>query len=400
MRFWRELRAAVAFLLATSLACSPARALVALNDGHDRIYVTGSASVTHDTNVFTNSDNKGDFIYSSSISAEYMRRAGWIGVNGSVGVSSSKFAKFTGQSFANPSFSLGFTKQSGRTTGALSLTAARESRADAAVNLRTVLWNYGTNLSVKYPLAGAYTLSGQLGWASNRYIDQSLFANLSTYTAALDVYRILASDREVLAGYRYRYGETSRSTGSADHSLSLGLSGKIIRGVTGNLRLGYETRVATGQPAKPGLGGKDSPRFSSWTASGATSYAATKRLNFSAQIAKDISTTATDSSVDSLTASLDGQYAFSSRISLGGSAGWGDSHFLGESGRVVISAGPPAVLGAHRRDTFMNWGASFNYSLSEHLHASLGYVWFQNWSTSSYADFVRGTWSGSVSSHW
>ena len=40
-----------------------------------------------------------------------------------------------------------FTKQTGRTTGSLSLSASRESRADAAVNLRSTSWNIPVGLT-------------------------------------------------------------------------------------------------------------------------------------------------------------------------------------------------------------------------------------------------------------
>ena len=89
----REYRAAVTLLLITALACSPAHALVTFDDGHDKIYVTGSVTVSRDSNVFANSDNRGDYVYSSALSAEYTRRAGWIGVNANAAVGSSHFAR-------------------------------------------------------------------------------------------------------------------------------------------------------------------------------------------------------------------------------------------------------------------------------------------------------------------
>src|SRR5687767_9084589 len=108
MILWRNIRAALAVMLATSLACPPSRALVRLNDGHDKIFVSASVSVSHDSNVFANSDDRGDYVYSTSLGAQYTRRAGWIGVNANAAVSSSKFATLDGQDFNNPSFGLEF----------------------------------------------------------------------------------------------------------------------------------------------------------------------------------------------------------------------------------------------------------------------------------------------------
>ncbi|MBI5694112.1 MAG: hypothetical protein HZC55_28890, partial [Verrucomicrobia bacterium] len=171
---------ALAGLLVALMVCPPSHALVSLNDGRDRIYVSGSVSVSRDSNVFANSDHQGDYVYSTTLTADYTRRAGWIGVNAHAGVSSSRFGEFKSQDFNNPSFGVEFTKQTGRTTGSLVLSAARESRADAEVNLRSTSWNVPVGLSVKYPLAGAYTLAGSFGYSSRRFLDEAVFTSLET----------------------------------------------------------------------------------------------------------------------------------------------------------------------------------------------------------------------------
>ena len=73
MKFWRELRVIVALLAAAVIACPPARALVTLNESHDHIYVTGTFGVSRDSNIFANHDNQGDFVYTSSLVADYTR---------------------------------------------------------------------------------------------------------------------------------------------------------------------------------------------------------------------------------------------------------------------------------------------------------------------------------------
>lgn len=383
----------MAVALAASIAGAPARALVSLNEGHDKIYVNAAVSVGHDSNVFANHDSPADTVYSTAVSADYARRAGWIGVNANVAVNSSRFGSVKGQDFDNPSFNLEFTKQTGRTTGALSLSAARESRADAAVNVRSTSWNVPVGLHFKYPVTGTYTVAGALGYSSRRYVNEAVFASLVTYDAAVDVLHMLSTERDMIAGYRYRFNDTSRNTSSVDHGFSLGLSGRLIRGVMGNLRLGYQTRLLRGIP-----GGNK--QFDSWTASGSSSYAISKKFSLHGTLAKDFSTTATDSSVDNTTATLDAQYAYNSRWTVAGSASVGDSRFLGETGRVVISAGPPPLLGVQRHDNYLSWTASLNYSMNEHLKAALAYAWFENWSSYSYADFVRASWSLTISTRW
>ena len=70
MNVRREVRATIAIGLASLLACPPARALVALNDGRDRIYVNGSVTVGYDSNIFASNGSEGDTVYSTAVSAD------------------------------------------------------------------------------------------------------------------------------------------------------------------------------------------------------------------------------------------------------------------------------------------------------------------------------------------
>lgn len=393
MRLGRNTRIAAALLAAVSVLRSPSLALVSLNDGHDKIYVSAGVSMGFDSNVFANSDATSSAVYSTSVSAEYTRRAGWIGVNANASVGSSKFASIDGQDFTNPSIGLEFTKQTGRTTGSLTLAASRESRADADVNTRSTYWNIPIGLNFKYPIVSTYTLAGSFGYSSRRYVDEAVFASLATYSASLDLFHTLSTERDMLGGYRYRFSETSRDTSTTDHSASLGLSGKIIRGVNGSLRVGFQRRLvdnaALGRQA-----------FNSWTASGSASYSINKKTNLGLTIAKDFAITATDSSVDTTTVALDAQYAHNSHWSLTGSLAYGDTAFLGDGGRIILLPGPPIVFGPQRHDDYLSASASLNYSMSEHLKAALTYAWFKNWSTVSFADFVRSSWTLTLSTRW
>ena len=393
MKIWREFRAIVALLLAATLACPPARALVTFNDSHDHIYVTGTFGLAHDSNIFASHDSQGDFVYTANIVAEYTRRAGWIGINANVAVSASRYGKVKGEDFNNPSYGLELTKQTGRTTGSFTLNVARSSRADAAVNLRTSSWNYNAGLNYAYPIVNRLKLSGTLGYAGQKYIGDTPLANLGTYTANTSLFYMLSGERDLVGGYRYRYSQTSLNTATTDHAVSLGLNGRIIRGINGSVNLGYQLRVPSGVDNKE-------PRFSAVTASAATSYAVTRKISLSAQASKDFSTTATGASVDTTSANLTAEYAYNSHWSFSASTGGSDSRFLGESGRVVISSGPPILYGPSRHDNSANWNASLLYSRSEHLKISFGYGWSENWSTIAFADFIRTNWNLNLSSRW
>ncbi len=388
---------AIAIVLALSLLCSPARALVSLNDGHDHINVIASAGTSWDSNVYANREARSDHTVNTSVVAEYTRRAGWIGVNGTVAIDSTRYNVFKSENFNNPRFNVEFTKQTGRTTGSLTLAAARQSRADAAVNVRSTSWNYNAGFNYKYRIANLYTLSGHFGYSFIDYVANSTtFPDLATYTASVDLIRVFTTERDISLGYRFRKIETAENASYDDHAVNAGLSGRLISGVMGSLRAGYQVRSPHGFLPF----GIPQPKFSSWTASGSATYALNKRTNFTGSVGKDFSTTANDVSVDTSTASLIADFAYNSHLTLNASVTAGDSRFLGDAGKVIVSLGPPPVLGDSRHDKFLSANASVAYSLNQHLKASLGYTWFRNWSNSSFADFARETYDFSVSSGW
>jgi hypothetical protein len=384
MKLPRELRPAVALLLATGLACTPAQGLVTFNGGHDHLYVTGNLGVAYDSNIFANNVSDGDTIYTASVLAEYARKAGWIAVNGSLEVEASRFAGHTAENFTNPKMSLELTKQGGRTTGSLLLNAARESRADPTVNLRNESWNYGVSLNAKYPVIERYSLSGSLSYSLVDYIDNALYVDLRSYGATADLFYVLSKERDLVAGYRYRDNQSSVNTSTEDHAFTAGVSGRIVRGYNGSLRVGYQTR----HPQKT-----SDVSFGSWTGSASVTHGFSKKLSLTAVGSKDFSTTATNTNVDVTTFSTDLQYAFNARWVAHGGLAYSNTRFLGLRGIDVTT-------GRSRADTMLQGDVGVTYSASEHFKLSLSYLWSENWSTLAYSDFIRTNWSLNLSSRW
>ena len=378
-------RRLIALVLAATLAALPAHGLVRLNEGHDQIFVAASVSAARDSNVFASSDSAGDFIYSTSLTAEYVRRAGWIGVNASVGVASSRFSTLKSQDFDNPSFSAEFTKQSGRTTGSVTLSAARQSRADAATNLRSTSWSYQAGLNVAYPVIERFKLAGQFSYASQYQVDRPNLVDVSTYTAAMNLFYVYNTERDLSTGYRYRTTTTSRSDATVDHNFSVGTTGRLIRGLNGSVNVGYQFRVPSNA--------NNHEKSSGLSASAATQYALNRKMSLTGQVAKDYSTTSTDATVDTLVVDLGFKYAYSSKISFIAGAGIGDSRFLGNNSRVLFDVGPPAIYGPQRHDTFIHYDAMLAYTRSERFKIGVSYSWFKNSSTLAFADFIRSSWN-------
>lgn len=227
------------------MATAPAaRALLRMNDGRDQVYVTAYTGVGYDTNIFTSKNAASDLMVSGGAGMEYSRKAGLIGVNGSLGWNFGSFATFSSENFLNPSASLEFSKGTGRTTGSLQLNSTRDSRADPTVGLRTDSWTYGANLNLRYPVIERYSIAGNVGWSRVDYQDEGInFSDIDTYSMGGDLFYTWRSDRDLVGGYRYRTSSAQFQSTSFDHSFYGGLSGRIISKLSGSARLGWSTRT-------------------------------------------------------------------------------------------------------------------------------------------------------------
>jgi hypothetical protein len=374
-----KLRATCAGLIAGALGCSPALALVSLNEGTDHIYVTGSASMAYDSNIFAHAGSDGDYIYSAGLLFEYVRRAGWIGVNGSLALNASRFGSNTTENFNNPRFGLEFVKTGGRTTGALAFAAIRESEADAVINQRVQSWNYNAAVNFKYPVIERYSFAGSFSFADRIYDDPVGLTDLLTYTAGTDLFYQLSTERDFVAGYQFRRSETSSKSTFNDHSFTFGLTGRILPKLSGSLRAGYQVRTPVGTTTDGG--------FKGLTANGAVTWTMTKKLGLTGHLARDVSVTSTNESVDTTAAGLEANYTMNGQVALSANVGTGANRFL-------------SVPGAGRRDVYFEGGGGVSYKMKEHLKAALSYAFLQNWSTFSYSDFTRHTVTFTLSSRW
>ncbi len=378
MGLFRTLHAGIAVLLSLGVVALPVRALVSIDAGKNQLFINSTATVTYDSNLFANSAGGGDYVYGLNLGANYTRRAGLIGLDASVGVATSRFGKFHAEDFQNPSFTAAFAKQTGRTTGTLTLSAARQSRADSAANLRNESWFYQAEMNLKYPVIERYSLSANAGYSLRDYADNTTVVDLASYAFGLDLFYVYTTDRDLIAGYHFSEDKTSANSKSFNHSFTAGLAGRLFGQLQGTLRAGYGLRVPHDRTTDASYG--------SWTANASTAWKFTKRLNVTGQLSKDVSTTSTNTSVDTLSTALDAQYILNARTIFDLGTSWSNSRFLG-------------ALGGGRHDVAWSWNLALSRTINSHLKASLSYVSSQNWSTVNFSDFSRRAATMSLSSH-
>jgi hypothetical protein len=361
-------------------------ALVSLEDGRDHLFVDGSVEVGYDSNVFANAQSGGSLTTEGSLGVDFTRRAGWIGVNASASLSFARYANFRDQDYVDPKFTAELTKQTGRTTGSLTVSVQRENRADLTVNTRDISWNYDVGLNFQYPVIERYSISGALDFSRVDYQDEPQFTDLSTYTANLSLYYILNEQRDLFVNYRLRDSDEQTGAFSIDNALSGGVSGKVYGPFNGSLQLGYQSRTEHGGP-------DSGMNFDDVTASGAATWNINRRMTLTANLSQDYSTIATGQSIESTSAGLVFQDSFTAKASATLSGSVGRNKFLGTEGEINPD-------GPERIDYYFDLSAAYFYTVNQHLKVFINYSYYRSYSTLAYAEFPREQLDLGMSSHW
>ncbi len=360
------------------LALPRAPALLNIDGSRNQLFVFGSVAFGYNSNVFSDSTGRADYTITADAGVDLKRRAGIIAVNATAKVAYVYYGKYSDESAVNPSFYIEFNKTTGRTTGAITISAFRESRSDSAVNLRTSSWNFPLGLSLKYPINDKFYVTSSTSYLQRRYSDSTRLANYTDYTEGLDLFYVYTSKLDLVGGYRVRVSKTSIGNDTTDHWLNIGATGGLFAKLSGSIRLGYQIRDTAGS------GGE---HFNHVNASGSLSWPVTRKLGLTGSINRDFNTIATGTSVDSTSVALHAAYAFSRKYEFGAGVGYGRNQFLG---RTQLA----------RSDDFFSFDVNAHYKMNEHLSFGASYAYFRNSSNVSFSEFSRQGFSFDIASRY
>ena len=367
MIFPRHTRCFLLAILTLALALPRGHALLNIDGSRNQVFVFGSATFGYSSNIFSESTGRGDYSLSAEAGIELKRRAGIIAVNSTFKVDYQRFNKYSHENSVNPSFYIEFNKTTGRTTGAFTINAYRETRSDSAVNVRTTSWNFPLGLNLKYPVNDKFYVTSDTTYLKRSYTDSTTLANLTDYSEGIDVFYVFSSKLDLVGGYRIRISRTSNGNDTTDHWFNVGASGGLFSKLNGSVRFGYQIREVAGPSAE---------NFTHWNALASVNWPATRKLALSSQLSRDFNTIATGSSVDSTSATLRATYAYNRKLQLDTGIAWGRNIFLGRNQ-------------PRRTDNFFSWDIGAKYKFNEHLNVGASYTYFRNRSTFSFSEFER-----------
>lgn len=364
-----HIRRILALIAIAAAAGRPASAAFSFNSGRDKLALSAEYGLAYDSNLFSRAGGEGDSSQSLSLSAEYARRAGIIGMDASTSFVFQRFRTFSSEDYSNPSFQLEFDKQKGRLTGSAEFLARKENRSEVAINVRAASWNYESTLNLRYPINDRYYFKTAGGFNYRDYRDNSTLFDLKSFHQSVDVFYVYSSKLDLTGGYRLRAGEASGGARTLDHAFTVGATNNILPKLNGAVRAGYQWRNEQGP--------RDN-RFGSLTTSVSLEWPATSKLTVETIVSKDFVTTATDVSVDVAAFSLSATYKPLPKLSLNAGAGYSLSDYLGQPG-------------AGREDRAFSCNAEISFAFSPQISSSISYSNLDNDSNSAFSDFARHT---------
>jgi len=362
----RIARYSLALILAGLITTPPtAQALMNFDGTRNQLFVFGTVTADYNSNIYAQADGPGDYSVTVQAGTELKRKAGLIGVDFIAKVDFVRYGEYTDENSINPNFALLLSKDSGRTTGSLSISAFRETRSDSAVNLRTTSLNFPVALNVRYPIDDKFYVTSATEYLRRNYEDNDQLLDYDDISEALDLYYTYSSKLDLLAGYRLRFSKTSLYGRATDHWFSVGATGGLLAKLSGTVRVGYQLRnLESGSP----------DHYDNFNFLAGLTWPVLRKLSVSLDAIRDFGTIATGESVDTSSITLRGTYTYNSKLQFTSSLGTGVNNFLGDTQN-------------DRRDTYFSWDTGFIYEMNEHFQFGGSYIYFRNWSSLPIGDY-------------
>lgn len=291
---------------------------------HGRLVGSGSARVDYDSNIFVSNSQVSDTIGTADGNVQYVRDAGIITTQATVGMTALAFTRHSDQNTADPYFNSAWGYMpDDKTTVKAALDYRRSTIANEFVNARIRSDDLTLTGSAEYLMSEKLGLRALADYVSSNYLTQG-YSDVATYDLGLYGVYVYSPKLKLLAGVTRLESWTSHraSTGNdpANHDIryAFGAEGEIAPKVTGNVNVGITRRSFKSS----GFNGSTDLYLSSQL-----SWAAAEKTTWSLLVGRSLSLTAADQSVRSTNVSVQLTQRLSQKLTFQGSVGWTDSRF-------------------------------------------------------------------------
>ena len=348
--------------LALCSAASYAAPFMAVGDNAE-LFLTGSAAVRFDDNIFLDSNNEqNDTILSFTPGFDLVFGKG-SATTGDI-YYREEFRRYSTHDNQNTSLSnLGFSSRydNGKTKMGAAASYAQVAQSDnntraSGTIVRREVSNL--NLNTEFAFSEKTSFGAALVYDKTDYSPTS-FTDSSSWAIPVDMYYELSPKLAMSAGYRYRDTTLSGTArDSTENFFNIGARGEFTPKLTGQVRVGYNQRSLDGASDQTGLG-LDS----------ALTYAYSEKTSFQLTVSNDFSNSATGDNTKVR------NYAVSTRSQ------------MSEQWNFGASLGVRSVTYSNRSEDFFTGSVNVTYTYSTYLNFGASYAYSNNDSTLATASF-------------
>ncbi|GAB5559662.1 MAG: hypothetical protein SynsKO_13090 [Synoicihabitans sp.] len=213
-----------------------------------QLTLSAEAQYQHDENIFSNTSDVEDSIWTFTPSARFERQAGVTTLTANAELAISRFEDNGSEDTEDPSFGINVAYiPSPKTEFQMGLSYARATRANEQVLARVESDDIDFNAEFRhfYSEKLGYTLKGSTDLSDQRTAN---FSDVDTYSLGIDSLYEFSPKLYFVGGANFSSSSTSSTPGSRvspdnnDFALDTGVEGDISPKVTGNIRAGYNWR--------------------------------------------------------------------------------------------------------------------------------------------------------------
>ena len=228
--------------LVASLAAGLPSSHALLDTGTGALYLDATASVTYDSNVFTNSLDLGDTIYRLTPTLLYIQDRGLVHMTASAATTFNEYDDFSAQSGEDYFLNVAFTglHRSPDPAGDFSFAASYADQTIASEEIATRIDVTNIDLSGSFTLdlseKTRLRLSG--AWADRDY-KEGAFSDSEDSSARADLLYTYSEKLSTRAGYRYReIAYTDDALDNQEDSFIVGAEGVFTPKLSGSVEIG------------------------------------------------------------------------------------------------------------------------------------------------------------------
>lgn len=364
----RKLSIIYSSLLLAELSLVTTSAAITLPYNSGNFNTTATVTTSYDTNVFSETGQEGDFLYSGRVDAQFDREAAY-SLRGRIGLDWNYFQKNSTEDSFDATIELGLETNWGAREFEFSVKTQNERDDEIAWGKRINRENRFAQWKLTGPLYGRFEIVAGASFEDLRYASDG-FQNLTTWTGNLAASHPLTPTIHASFGTYLRASETNLLGRSIDRGITTGVSRQLFPKVKGTVLFGWNDRDHR------------TAGIETMTANIDLTWQPVDRLSLDFLAGREIRTVPGGETVISTHASLISTFDFRSKwsVQISGGNAWTD--FITEN---------------NREDQSLRLTCTLNRSINSHLNVSLSGTFIHNDSSQSSARFDRGIWALNVS---